>query len=157
MQNFLRNAKRLGLCEKYTDKWTSAKSKKQLLDIALDANGLSFVANAVAKGYLSAEYICDAFNPFINGKYVRDKDGYTSAIYCSDGKGIDLAEINATTTALIAIGFIGVITIPENRICELHLVNCRCYVKGIGRGIVYPYGDNEIYNLDTAPIKLMES
>lgn len=155
MQNFLRNAKRLGLCEEYTDKWTSAKSKKQLIDIALDANGLSFVANAVAKGYLTAEYICEAFAPFNNGKYVRDKDGYTSAMYCSCGKDGDLAEINATTTAILAIGFIGTINIPKNRICEIHLVNCKCYIKGEGKANVYAYGDTEIYNDKDAPIKVI--
>ena len=154
LQEFLRNAKRLGLCEEYTDKWTAAKSKKQLLDVALDANGLSYVANAVAKGYLTAGYICSAFAPFINGKYVRDKDGYTSALYCSDGKENCVAEINATTTALLAIDFIGTINIPKNRICEIHLVNSKCYVRGEGKVIVYTYGDTEIYNKDEANIKI---
>ena len=154
MQNFLRNAKRLGLCEEYTDKWTAAKSKKQLLDVALDANGLSFVANAVAKGYLSAEYICEAFAPFNNGKYVRDKDGYTSAMYVSDGKENCVADITAKTTTLLVVDFIGTIFIPKNRICEIHIVNSKCYVKGEGKGNVYTYGDVEIYDQDEANIKV---
>lgn len=149
MQKFLRNAKRLGLCEEYTDKWTSAKSKKQLIDIALDANGLSFVANAVAKGYLTAEYICEAFAPFNNGKYVRDKDGYTSALYC----GEDTNEISATETALLVIDFVGDIYIPENRICEIHLVNSKCYIVSKGKANVYTYGDTKIINESEASIK----
>lgn len=156
MQNFLRNAKRLGLCEEYTDKWTAAKSKKALIDIALDANGLSYVATAVAKGYgLTAEYICSEFAPFNNGKYIRHKDGYTSVLYCSCGKDGDLAAFDATTTALLAIDFIGTITIPKNRICEMHLVNCKCYIKGEGRGRVYSYGDTNIFNEEEAPIEVM--
>lgn len=156
MNKFLRNAKNLGLCAEYTDKWTSAKSKKQLMDICLDANGISYVANAVAQGWgLSPEYICREFAPFNNGKFIRDKDGYTSAMYCSCGKGGDLAEIYVTTTALLAIDFIGTIVIPKNRICEMHLVNCKCYIKGEGKGDVYAYGDVEIYNENEAPIKVI--
>lgn len=154
MQNFMRNAQRMGLCKEYTDKCSAAKSKKQLMDIALDANGISYIANAVAKGYLSAEYIYNAFNPFINGKYVRDKDGYTSCLYCSHGHEDDIAEIQANTTAMVVINLIGTIVIPENRICEIHLVNSKCYIKGEGRGNVYTYGDTEIYNEKDAPIKL---
>lgn len=150
MQNFLRNAKRLGLCEEYTNKWTSAKSKKQLLDVALDANGLSFVANAVAKGHLSAEYICEAFAPFNNGSYVRDKDGYTSAMYC----GEDCNEIFAPETALLVIDFVGDIHIPENRICEIHLVNSKCYIISKGKANVYVYGDTKIINENEANIKV---
>lgn len=151
MQNFIRNAKRLGLCEEYTDKWTSAKSKKQLIDIALDANGLPFVANAVAKGYLTAEYICEAFAPFNNGKYVRDKDGYTSAMYC----GEETNEIFATETALLVIDFVGDIHIPENRICEIHIVNSKCYIVNKGKVNIYAYGDTKIINESEASIKVI--
>lgn len=156
MQNFLRNAKRLGLCEEYTDKWTAAKSKKQLLDVALDANGLSFVANAVAKGYLTAGYICSDFFPFINGKYIRHKEGYTSALYCSCGNDNDLTAFEAKTTALLVINFVGTITIPKNRICEMHLVNCKCCIKSEGRGNVYLYGDTDIFNKEEASIEVIE-
>lgn len=151
MQNFLRNAKRLGLCEEYTGKWTSAKSKKQLIDLALDANGLDYVANAVAKGYLSSEYICEAFAPFNNGKYVRNKDGYTSALYC----GEDTNEIFATETALLVIDFVGDIYIPENRICEIHLVNSKCYIVSKGKGNVYIYGNTEVYNENGPNMKIL--
>lgn len=152
MQNFLRNAKRLGLCKEYTDKWTAAKSKKALIDIALDANGLSFVANALAKGYLTAEYICSEFAPFNNGKYVRDKDGYTSAMYCGEGEN----EIFATETAILAIDFVGDIRIPKNRICEIHLVNSKCYIVAEGKANVYTYGNSEVLNANCLNIKIAQ-
>lgn len=125
------------------------------MDLALSARGISFVAKAIAEGWgITPDQICAEFKPFLNGKYVRDKDGYTSAVYCSDGKENCVTEINATTTAILVIGFIGTIFIPQNRICEIHLVNSKCYIKGEGRGNVYTYGDTEIYNEDDAPIKL---
>lgn len=158
MRKFFENAKRLGLCEQYTSKWGSAKSKKQLIDLALDANGLSYVATAITKSYgLTAEYISNSFSPFINGKYIREKDGYTSALYCFCADKRDLAEIVASTTAVLVIGFKGTIRIPKNRICELHLVNCTCHVEGEGRCDAYIYGSTNILNEKEAPIKVMNN
>ena len=125
------------------------------MDLALSARGISFVAKAIAEGWgITPDQICAEFKPFLNGKYVRNKDGYTSAVYCSDGKENCVAEINATTTAILVIDFIGTIFIPQNRICEIHLVNSKCYIKGEGRGNVYTYGDTEIYNESEAPVKI---
>lgn len=125
------------------------------MDLALSARGISFVAKAIAEGWgITPDQICAEFKPFLNGKYVRDKDGYTSAVYCSDGKENCVAEINATTTAILVIDFIGTIFIPQNRICEIHLVNSKCYIKGEGKGYVYAYGNTEIYNESEAPVKI---
>jgi hypothetical protein len=156
-EEFIAKAKRLGLCQEYTDKVDKAKSKKAFMDICLDANGMPWVARSIAKGWgLTAEYICREYAPFNNGKYVRDMDGYTSAMYCLDGKGDDIAAIRATTTALIAIDFIGTIYIPKNRICEMHLVNCKCYIKGDGKANVYIYGeDADIYDYDKSNVKII--
>lgn len=154
LMEFRRQADKHGICEMSKD-WDNCKSNKQRMDLALSARGMSFVAQAIAEGWgISADEICKEFKPFLNGRYVRDKGGYTSAVYCSDGKENCVAEINATTTALLVINFVGTITIPENRICEIHLVNSECYVKGKGRGNVCTYGDCEIYNKDEAPIKI---
>lgn len=126
------------------------------MDLALSIRGIEYIAQAVAEGWgISSAKICAEFAPFNNGKYIRSKDGYTSAVYCSDGKEDCVAEINATTTALLVIDFIGTINIPENRICEIHLVNGKCYIKGKGRGNVYAYGNVEIYNENEAPIKVI--
>ena len=154
LSEFRRQADKHGICEMSKD-WDNCKSNKQRMDLALSARGISFVAKAIAEGWgISASEICKEFKPFLNGKYVRDKDGYTSAVYCSDGKENCVAEINATTTAILVIGFIGTIFIPQNRICEIHLVNSKCYIKGEGKGNVYVYGDTEIYNEDDAPVKI---
>lgn len=155
LSEFRRQADKHGICEMSKD-WDNCKSNKQRIDLALSARGMEFVARAVAEGWgISPSEICSTFAPFNNGKYVRDKDGYTSAMYCSCGKDGDLAEINATTTAILAIGFIGTINIPNNRICEMHLVNCKCYIKGEGKANVYAYGGTEIYNDKDAPIKVI--
>lgn len=153
LEQFRKNAAEHGICEMSAD-WDKCKSKKQLIDLALSIRGIEYIAKAINEGWgIDAETICREFAPFINGKYVRDKDGYTSALYCSS-KEESPAEIYAEQTALLVIGFIGNIYIPKNRICEIHLVGSRCYIKGDGRGNVYTYGDTEIYNEDDAPIKL---
>ena len=154
LSEFRRQADKHGICEMSKD-WDNCKSNKQRMDLALSARGISFVAKAIAEGWgITPDQICAEFKPFLNGKYVRNKDGYTSAVYCSDGKENCVAEINATTTAILVIDFIGTIFIPQNRICEIHLVNSKCYIKGEGRGNVYTYGDTEIYNESEAPVKI---
>lgn len=153
LEDFRKNATEHGICEMSAE-WDNCKSKKQLIDLALSIRGIEYIAKAISEGWgIDAKTICREFASFNCGKYVRDKDGYTSAIYCSDGKENCIAKIDATTTALLVIDFVGIINIPLNRICEIHLVNSKCYIKGDGRGNVYLYGDTEIYNEDDAPIK----
>ena len=153
LEDFRKNATEHGICEMSAE-WDNCKSKKQLIDLALSIRGIEYIAKAISEGWgIDAKTICREFASFNCGKYVRDKDGYTSAIYCSDGKENCIAKIDATTTALLVIDFVGIINIPLNRICEIHLVNSKCYIKGNGRGNVYLYGDTEIYNEDDAPIK----
>ncbi len=154
LEQFRKNATDYGICEMSAE-WDNCKSKKQLIDLALSIRGIEYIAKAISEGWgIDAKTICREFASFNCGKYVRDKDGYTSAIYCSDGKENCVAEINATTTAILVIDFVGRIIIPENRICEIHLVNSKCYIRGEGRGYVYAYGDTEIYNEDDAPVKI---
>lgn len=152
IDEFRKNAETHGICGMSKD-WDNCKSNKQLLDLALSARGLEYVAKAIAEGWgVPADEVCKVFAAFNNGKYVRDKDGYTSALFCSCGSEQDLAEIIASTTAILVIGFNGTIHIPQNRICEMHLVNCECYVKGVGKGIAYIYGNTKILNEKDAPV-----
>lgn len=153
LEDFRKNATEHGICEMSAD-WDKCKSKKQLIDLALSIRGIEYIAKAISEGWgIDAEIICREFAPFINGKYVRDKDGYTSALWCSF-KEKSPAEIYATQTALLVIGFIGNIYIPKNRICEIHAVNSKFSVYGDGVLRLKPYGDVEIYNEENSPAKI---
>jgi len=44
------NALRLGLCGEYKGKWDSAASKRELVNMALDSNGIEFMADSIAFG-----------------------------------------------------------------------------------------------------------
>lgn len=152
LSEFRKQADAHGICEMSKD-WDRCLSNKQRIDLALSARGLGYVAKAVAEGWgISPDEICSTFAPFNNGKYVRDLgDGYTSALYC----GEDTNEIFATETALLVIDFVGDIYIPENRICEIHLVNSKCYIVSKGKANVYVYGDTKIINESEASIKVI--
>ena len=153
LEQFRKNAAEHGICEMSAD-WDKCKSKKQLIDLALSIRGIEYIAKAVSEGWgIDVDTICREFAPFNYGKYVRDKDGYTSALWCSS-KEESPAEIYAEQTALLVINFIGNIYIPKNRICEIHLINSKCYIRGEGKGYVYAYGDTEIYNESEAPVKI---
>lgn len=153
LEQFRKNATEHGICEMSSD-WDKCKSKKQLIDLALSIRGIEYIAKAVSEGWgIDAGTICREFAPFINGKYVRDKDGYISALYCSF-KEESPAEIYAEQTALLVIGFIGNIYIPKNRICEIHAVDSKFNVYGDGVLRLKPYGDVEIYNEVNSPAKI---
>lgn len=153
LEQFRKNASERGICEMSAD-WDKCKSKKQLIDLALSIRGIEYIAKAVSEGWgIDAETICREFATFINGKYVRDKDGYTSALWCSF-KEESPAEIYAEQTALLVIGFIGNIYIPKNRICEIHAVNSKFNAYGDGVLRLKSYGEVEIYNEEDSPAKI---
>lgn len=115
-QDFIEKSK-VNLCKEYTDKLNRAGSKKAMLDLALDANGLSWTAEAIAKGELSVDTIANDFKPFLNGRYIRVANGYSSALYCD----ID-SEITITTTCALIVDYKGTIRI-DRPIAELYLAN----------------------------------
>ena len=80
--NMKRKALMLGLCGEYKKKWDSCTSKKELMDLVLDSNGVEFLADAITFGWgCSQEFLLNEFADFINGRYQRKKDGYTSELY----------------------------------------------------------------------------
>lgn len=141
MKEFLAKAKRLGLCKEYTAKVNNAGSKKQLVDVAMDANGLSWICSSIARGWgLSPEYISQNYAPFLNGRYVFDGNGYSSTIYCQNN------HVNVNTTAAAIIDCQG--TINVKRVCELHIANSRVTITGNARCVVYLY-NSTIDNSDS--------
>ena len=153
LEDFRKNAAEHGICEMSAE-WDKCKSKKQLIDLALSIRGIEYIAKAISEGWgIDADTICREFATFINGKYVRDKDGYTSALYCSS-KEESPAEIYAEQTALLVINFIGNIYIPKNRICEIHAVNSKFNAYGDGVLRLKSYGEVEIYNEEDSPAKI---
>lgn len=134
---FIEKAKQ-NLCKEYTEKLNKAGSKKAMIDIALDSNGLSWVCEAVAKGELSVDTITDAFKPFLNGNYTRNANGYTAQIYCRPTED----EIKITTTATLIIGFKGKVIV--DRPCELYLCKSDVTIVGTSKPSVYLYNSTII-------------
>lgn len=147
MTDFFRNAKRLGLCDEYSDKWQDANlSKKRQFDLACNAQSLGYMAKSIMEGWgLSAEYIRKEYEPFINGGYTF-KDGYTSTIYCLYNE-----PITVNTTAMLIVECDTDIIMPKNRISELHFVNSKVRISGEGKAFVCLY-NSEITNTDNKAI-----
>lgn len=151
LEDFRNNAESHGICEMSKD-WDGCKSKKQLIDLALSIRGIEYIATAIGEGWgISPKQICKEFEPFNNGRYVRDKDGYTSALYCSDG-----SDITANVTALLVIDFDGSIFVPKNYICEIHAVNSKFKVLGEGTVNLYRYGNTEVVNTADTQTEILE-
>lgn len=146
LQDFFDNAKERNLCERGAKIWEHCQSKKALMDFCLGSWGMNYVATAICQGWaIDPEVIKEEFAPFINGKYVRDKDGYTSAIYCCTDDDI---VIKTTSALIIKCG--GNINI-EKHVCELQIVNSCVEISGEGHAIAYLY-NSTIKNCATANV-----
>ena len=110
------------------------------------------MAEMICKGYgLTPEYISKEFAPFNNGRYIRQNDGYTSAMYCLP----EDKEITIETTSALIVGHNGIVTIQKNRICELYICKSNVQIQGEGKGVAYLY-DSVISNPDTALVVVKE-
>ena len=107
----------LGLCGRYKGAWDECSSPQDLCDLATDINGLAFLCDACSFGWggtFNADYIADRFADFINGRYTRNKDGYTTALYCKD-EGV----VYARTTALCLIDCTSTVIVPHDSMVEI--------------------------------------
>lgn len=140
LDKFRENAASQNLCSEYLSKWNDRLSRKQLVDLALDSKGADYVCDAIAKGWgVSPEFISTKLSAYINGKYISQKDGYDSALYCCY-KG----NIIANTTIIILIDCDVEIDIPENHICKIYCSSkCDIVVMGHGDCFFICYGNDE--------------
>ena len=133
LEQFKENAQKHGICEMLDD-WNRAKSKKQLMDIALNVRGIEYLSESIAQGWgISPDVIAKDFQMFNNGKYTYNK-GYTSQMYCLPPED----EIHISTTVALVIGFNGVIVV-DSPICEIYIVNSNCSFAGDGLPYIYAY------------------
>lgn len=139
-----RRAISLGLCGEYKRLWDGAASKRELMDIALDPNGISFLCDGFEFGWgLRKEYLLDEFGGYVNGRYVsRHKNGsgeYTSEMYVL----MEGIEISARSSLLLIAGckcdvLIGASGYSEIHVCSGSDVTLHCE----GHCVVNIYGDS---------------
>lgn len=107
------------VCNTYTDKAKSCKSKKQLFDLACDINSSKFLCESKT---LDLDIIEKEFAKFINGKckntLANNSDGiYTSAIYCKHE-----GRVYVDTTLTTFLGCKGEVEL-ENYGCAFVLID----------------------------------
>lgn len=145
------------LCSDYQEKVSKALSNKQLMDIVLDANGVSYLCQMQSKGFaLPYEVITRRFGSFINGKYVSEHknekgNGYTSKIYCCHR-----GEIEGNTTLLTLLGCDCMVNVKENHILTVYSdKNTQLSVKcpSSSRVIVHYWGEEPKYEGNVELVK----
>ena len=104
-------------CDAYTGKLNSSVSKKDIIDVCLDANGITFLCDMQAKGFpLPYENILREYGAYINGRYkavYKDENGkqlYTSCMYI----GVD-TSIVVDTTVTVLFDCKGVVEVPADK------------------------------------------
>lgn len=114
-----RRAHKLGLCGRYSDMWNAAESKDELIRLATDSNGASFMCDGFMYGWgLSAEYLNKEFGDYINGNYIVPHYGYTSELYVAH-KG----QIEARSTLLILLGCKCKVVVPNGLVCKIYMAD----------------------------------
>ena len=139
LEQFRANAEREGICESYALLWDKAGSKKQLMDIALSAQGADFLCDAIAKGWgLSTQEIVARFKRYINGVYTYEApSGYTSVLYCKYYGAID-----AEDTLVVLIDCDATINVPDWAVCSIYATGfTNLSIVGGGRVRLIAYGD----------------
>lgn len=162
LEQFKKNALARGLCENYTSMWSDEKGKRQLFELACDANSVEYMAKSLSEGWgLSPEFISDKFKAYINGKYTceykNDKGhGYTSAMLCEFIEN----TFEVDTTLLCVLSSKTDLIIKPNSLCKIYIAgdsminikigaNSRCYL--------YVYGGNPLITGDvTNPRVIIE-
>lgn len=136
------------LCEDYSSRIAKAKSKKQLVDLGLDANGISYLCEMQQKGCaLPYETILSEFKNFINGNYIFESepsnDGvtYTCELYCcyhSDD------HVDVRTTAVTFLGCVVRLILTPNSVSKIYLdtnSSVEIVCPPSAKSKVYLYGD----------------
>lgn len=143
------------LCSNYTDRVNGALGKKQLMDIVLDANGMSYLQEMQQNGFpLPYETILREFNRFINGRYIYEsipnEKGYTytTAIYCCYN---DDDHIDVETTAISLLGCKTKLNITKLLATSVYL-DSNCEVDIVcpedTTCSVYKYGNAKVNNVE---------
>lgn len=138
-----RNALMMGLCGQYKDKWNGCANKRQLVDMALDSNGIEFMADSIAFSWgLSKDYLLREFGEFMNGFYQCREKGYTSEMY------IGAHGVISVKSTLILVGYCDdlEIEIPEHSVCRIYVCgSSKVRIENKGRCELYEYGaDNKV-------------
>jgi len=140
-----RNALRLGLCGQYKGKWDGCNSKQDLVRMALDSNGIEFMADSIAFGWgLSKDYLLREFGEFMNGFYRCREKGYTSEMY------IGAHGVLSVKSTLLLIGYCDdlEIEIPEHTVCRIYVCGgSRVRIENKGSVEIYEYGTDNIIKL----------
>ena len=146
---FKDNALMRNLCTDYTNRWNSAQDEDDLVRMAIDANGISYMCHSIANGWgLNVEYLSNRFKNYINGnkvyKYINKKgNGYSSELLCCYG-GISGERFEVRSTQICVINSKVVLSIPACAYVEVHAVNSKIEVVTGTRALVevVVYGDN---------------
>lgn len=149
------------LCNEYSNKVSSALSKKQLVDIGLDANGIHYLCEMRQNGYpLDYNVLLNEFKHFINGKYIFTSKpnaagvSYTCELYCRYNN----RELNVRTTCVSLLDCATTICIKPYDCVSVHLdencdVKIKCHDTSSCR--VYLYGAAKVDIIEGINVKLI--
>lgn len=149
MQLFRADAEKHGLCAEYAALWDKAKTTEELQKLALDMQGLEFLAKAYAEGWgVPLEYVRTIFPEIATGNAVGKHENYTTQMFFGRTENIMAKEdvillVNCKCAVIIGdndvktvmvSGDSDVTIINDNGYCSICTYGSRSRVKRSGCG-----------------------
>ncbi len=104
-------------CKERTLTLMHSKSMKELYEAATDIQGIEFLCNAIGQGWgMATADIERLFGSYINGRYIRDIDGYKTAVYCNYS-----GEVTVNATVMCFIDSHVTLFMPDSTLCKLYV------------------------------------
>lgn len=114
--HFRHNAAIRNLCGNYSSMWDKASDREQLVRLATDSNGISYMCESMENGWgLSPDFIRKNFTEWCDGREIRHK-GYKSAMLCEYTGGYV-----SKVTELLVIGCNGINITLSSTISEVYI------------------------------------
>lgn len=143
--DFKRAARLHGVCGEWGGRWDAAESRGDLMNVALSAQGVEYIAAATAQGWgLSQEYFKREFASYINGLWQRKADGYTSELYVGHSGAVE-----QRSTLTLMLGCHCTFHVPKKGVAQLYLCGgSDVTVVNDGYCAVYVYGDGNTFRTE---------
>ena len=108
------------ICKGYKEKWSSAKSRKELFDMGCSIQGMEFLVRCSDGGFgFTHDEICHIFRHYLNHEYVSvqykgTEREYDGAIWCGFEE-----EAFVDVTCALFLGCSADVRIVPNHICHI--------------------------------------
>lgn len=121
---------KMKICEEYLRRWNEATTPRQLIDMALDSNGMEFMAGTCnTPAGVSSQFLLAHFPEFVNGAYLSPQKGYTAEMFVAQ------KSVSPRADLVLLLECNGEVTVKPNRCAKIYTdKKCKSLSVGAQKG-----------------------